>query len=189
MAITLNGSGTITGVSSLATALVNPVVTTTMGVGNATPAASGAGITFPATQSASTDVNTLDDYEEGTFTPVVSYSGSTSGVTYSGERAGYYTKIGNIINVQLVVALTNKGTGSGSVRISLPFACIASRAGLAIGNTQGISANNSSYQAMIEGGTSYVLLRAPSGLGSTTELGYADINNSFYVVLSGIYNV
>jgi hypothetical protein len=169
--------------------LTTPKATTTIGVGNATPAASGAGITFPAALNASSDVNTLDDYEEGTFTPVVSYSGSTSGVTYSGERAGYYTKIGNIINVQLVVALTNKGTGSGSVRVSLPFNCISSRAGLAIGNTQGISANNSSYQAMVEGGTSIVYLRAPSGLGTTTELGYADINNSFYVVLSGIYNV
>jgi len=42
-----------------------------LGVGNATPSTSGAGITFPATQSASTDANTLDDYEEGTWTPVV----------------------------------------------------------------------------------------------------------------------
>ena len=39
----------------------------TIGVGNATPAASGAGISFPATASASSDANTLDDYEEGTW--------------------------------------------------------------------------------------------------------------------------
>lgn len=38
------------------------------GVGNASPAASGAGITFPAAQSDSSDVNTLDDYEEGAWT-------------------------------------------------------------------------------------------------------------------------
>ena len=37
---------------------------TTIGVGGATPAASGSGISFPATQSASSDANTLDDYEE-----------------------------------------------------------------------------------------------------------------------------
>jgi hypothetical protein len=41
---------------------------TTIGVGDATPSASGSGITFPATQSASTNANTLDDYEEGTWT-------------------------------------------------------------------------------------------------------------------------
>jgi hypothetical protein len=149
--------------------------------------ANGTGITFPATQSASTDVNTLDDYEEGTFTPVVSYSGSTSGIVYGSARAGTYTKIGNVITVQLEVNLTNKGTGSGSVIVSLPFTNRAIRAGLAIGNTQGISANNSSYQAMVEVNLANVYFRVPSGLGSTTELGYADINNSFYVAMSGVY--
>jgi hypothetical protein len=186
MPITINGSGTITGATTLATALVNPVVTTTMGVGNATPAASGSGITFPAAQSASSDANTLDDYEEGTYTPTVSYSGSTSGITYA-SRTGSYTKIGNVITVQVMVTLTNKGTGSGSVIVSLPFTNKAERAGLAIGNSQGISANNSSYQAMVESGLANVYFRVPSGLGSTTELGYADINNSFYMAMSGVY--
>jgi hypothetical protein len=45
---------------------------TTIGVGGATPSTSGAGITFPATQSASSNVNTLDDYEEGSWTPTYS---------------------------------------------------------------------------------------------------------------------
>jgi hypothetical protein len=186
MPITINGSGTITGASTLATALVNPVVTTTMGVGNATPAASGAGITFPAAISASSNVNTLDDYEEGTYTPTVSYSGSTSGVTYT-SSTGSYTKIGNVISVQIAIAVSNKGTGSGSVIVSLPFTNRTERAGLAIGNTQGISANNSSYQAMIESGLSNVYFRVPSSLGSTSELGYADIANNFYIAMSGVY--
>lgn len=71
--------------------------TTTIGVGNATPAASGAGITFPATQSASTEANTLDDYEEGTWTPT-----QGSGLTVVGafSSAGSYTKIGNVVTVR-----------------------------------------------------------------------------------------
>lgn len=166
--------------------LTTPKATTTIGVGNATPAASGAGITFPTTQSASSNARTLDDYEEGTYTPTVSYSGSTSGITYA-SRTGSYTKIGNVITVQVSVSLTNRGTGSGSVIVSLPFTNRTERAGLAIGNTQGISANNSSYQAMVESGLANVYFRVPSGLGSTTELGYADINNSFYVTMSGVY--
>jgi hypothetical protein len=36
-----------------------------IGLGGATPTTSGTGITFPATASASTNANTLDDYEEG----------------------------------------------------------------------------------------------------------------------------
>jgi hypothetical protein len=46
-------------------------------VGNATPSTSGAGITFPATQSASSNANTLDDYEEGTFTATIGYDGGS----------------------------------------------------------------------------------------------------------------
>ena len=103
MPITLNGSGTITGVSSLATALVNPVVTTTMGVGNATPAASGAGITFPAAQSASTDANTLDDYEEGTWTPVLT---PNTGTITSQSCSGSYVKIGKQVTLTFRAVIT-----------------------------------------------------------------------------------
>jgi hypothetical protein len=148
--------------------------------------ATGTGIAFPAVLNASSDVNTLDDYEEGTYTPTVSYSGSTSGVTYI-SSTGSFTKIGNVISVQIAINLSNKGTGSGSVVVSLPFANRTERGGLAIGNTQGISANNSSYQAMVESGLSNVYFRVPSGLGSTSELGYADIANNFYITMSGVY--
>jgi hypothetical protein len=116
MPITLNGSGTITGVSSLATALVNPVVTTTMGVGNATPAASGAGITFPAALSASSDANTLDDYEEGTFTPT---DGSGASLSFT-SNSGSYTRIGNMVFVRLIVIYPTTSNLS-QAGIILPF--------------------------------------------------------------------
>ena len=70
--------------------------TTTIGVGAATPSASGSGITFPATQSASTDVNTLDDYEEGTWTPT--FTGwTTAPLVYYPT----YTKIGRTVTINL----------------------------------------------------------------------------------------
>jgi len=188
---TVNGAVTVTGALTTNGAFVAGGTmkgASTIGVGNATPSTSGAGITFPSTDlHYSTNANTLDDYEEGVFTPTISYSGSTSGIVYGSSRTGTYTKIGNVITVQLEVNVTNKGTGSGSVIVSLPFTNRAIRAGLAIGNTQGISANNSSYQAMVEVNLANVYFRVPSGLGGTTELGYADINNSFYVAMSGVY--
>jgi hypothetical protein len=93
----------------------------TIGVGGATPAASGAGITFPASASASTNANTLDDYEEGTWTPVLTFGGNAVGLTY-GQQVGFYTKIGNSITVQYNIFLTNKGSSSGNNQISgLPF--------------------------------------------------------------------
>jgi hypothetical protein len=150
--------------------------------------ANGTGITFPATQSASSNANTLDDYEEGTWNITVSYSGSTSGVTYA-ARTGYYTKMGNVVTVQGAVSLSSKGTGSGSVRISLPFQTIGDRGGLAVGNTQSITANNSPRELMVEGATSFFVIRYPNGTGNTTEISYGDISNSFYVAFGGTYLV
>ena len=88
-------------------------------VGNATPTTSGAGITFPATQSASTDANTLDDYEEGTWTPVIS---SSSGTLTSYTSSGKYTKIGRSVTVSFIAEIVTTGTASGTMRIdSFPF--------------------------------------------------------------------
>ena len=68
----------------------------TIGVGGATPAASGAGISFPATASASSDANTLDDYEEGTYT--VTLKGGTTEPGTLVTTTGKYTKIGRMIH-------------------------------------------------------------------------------------------
>jgi hypothetical protein len=91
-------------------------------VGNATPTTSGAGITFPATQSASTNANTLDDYEEGTWTPTFGGSGSDpTGVSY-GYQEGTYTKIGNRVFVEFFLSFTTFTGGASSFLIrGLPF--------------------------------------------------------------------
>jgi hypothetical protein len=76
-------------------------------------------IKFPATQNASSNANTLDDYEEGTFTPTVSFS--TSGTVTYYLRLGTYTKIGRQVTVNLMVNFSDN-TGSGNVSIgNLPF--------------------------------------------------------------------
>jgi len=77
--------------------------------------ATGTGIAFPATQSASADANTLDDYEEGTWTPtIVSGGGTISGT-------GRYTKVGRIVQFSIDAQLG--GTRNGDVFIvgGLPF--------------------------------------------------------------------
>jgi hypothetical protein len=75
-------------------------------------------IVFPATQNPSAGANTLDDYEEGTFTPVL--TGSTSG-TFNGS--GKYTKIGDVVNVYIQfreILPANKPIGDYSIT-GLPF--------------------------------------------------------------------
>jgi hypothetical protein len=82
----------------------------------------GAGITFPATQSASTDANTLDDYEEGTWTPNLrTETGGAMTATYTGQY-GTYIKIGKQVIARGVLnwsALTR--TGSVMLIQGMPF--------------------------------------------------------------------
>lgn len=80
-----------------------------------------AGLQFPASQAASSDVNTLDDYEEGSWTPVLGGSGGTSGQTYT-TQVGRYIKIGKLVWATFYVVLSAKGTITTSVQIQgLPF--------------------------------------------------------------------
>jgi hypothetical protein len=101
----------------------------TIGVGGATPSTSGAGITFPSTASASTDANTLDDYEEGTWTPAFTSLTTNSGTpTFSGT----YTKIGRIVHLTWIIAGTRNITiTADSTRINnLPFTSVLNEVGL-----------------------------------------------------------
>jgi hypothetical protein len=117
------GTNTITLPAQTATiaTLTTPSFATTIGVGGATPAASGAGITFPATKSPSSDANTLDDYEEGTWTPVLTGSGGSAGSYAAVQQEGFYTKIGNTVFATVGISMSNLGSWSGAVRCSLPF--------------------------------------------------------------------
>jgi hypothetical protein len=80
------------------------------------------GITFPATQVPSADANTLDDYEEGTWTPVYTgISGSIGSTAYSIQR-GRYTKVGKVVFATAEIQLSNKGSWTSGVRFDgLPF--------------------------------------------------------------------
>ena len=98
---------------------------------------------FPATQVASSDSNTLDDYEEGTWTPTFVFATPGSGATYT-TQLGWYTKIGNIVICQALVQLSNKGTGAGITFVGgLPFSTPATAlySGGAVGYVGGFSAN------------------------------------------------
>ena len=101
--------------------------TTGMAVGGATAGAGG--IAFPATAVAVADANTLDDYEEGAWTPVpTAISGAFTTV---GTVSGTYTKVGRLVSLYYSIIITDKGTGSAGMLVSgLPFAA----SGYAVGS-------------------------------------------------------
>jgi hypothetical protein len=74
-----------------------------------------AGLKFPANAVASADPNTLDDYEEGTWTPVISNTGYT--YTYT-TQTGTYTKVGRIVILSWRVVVTARsGSASGGLPV------------------------------------------------------------------------
>jgi hypothetical protein len=87
--------------------------------GNLVIGTSGKGIDFSATSGSGTS-ELLNDYEEGTWTPVVTANiGSIT--TYS--ASGKYTKIGRLLTLQFTIVITNNGTGSGAMFVDgVPFA-------------------------------------------------------------------
>jgi len=117
---TTTGGGTATAAITIDTAQRSKFPTT-IGVGGATPATSGSGISFPASASASSDENTLDDYEEGTFTPTLGGQTTNPTVTYT-TQTGFYTKIGNVVTVFGKITTTVISGGSGfAIFAGLPF--------------------------------------------------------------------
>jgi len=105
---TTTGGGTATAAITIDTGQRSKFPTT-IGVGGATPSTSGSGISFPATASASSDANTLDDYEEGTWTP---NQGAGLSISGSFQSVGTYIKIGRV-----VIARGSVGAGT-SVSVS-----------------------------------------------------------------------
>jgi hypothetical protein len=111
--LSLSGTGIIT-ITPPATntnrAITLPDAAGALVVSGTTPSLNG--ITFPATQVASADANTLDDYEEGTWTPVYSVGDITgTNIVYSGT----YTKVGRVVTVNFQA---NSSTSSNNVVIA-----------------------------------------------------------------------
>ena len=97
--------------------------TVTTFIGNVTT--SGVGITFPPQQVASSNVNTLDDYEEGTWDPSYTTDSNPFGsITYTSNRAAVYTKVARLVTVSFIIETSSitLGSASGNVLIgNLPF--------------------------------------------------------------------
>lgn len=130
------GTGSVTGDFAVATnkftvasASGNTLVAGTLNItGIVTPAAlldiSGASagqIKFPGTQNASSNVNTLDDYEEGTWTPTLNSWTNVGSPTFTGTT---YTKIGRLVFITVVItpATSISATLITSTITGLPFA-------------------------------------------------------------------
>ena len=135
-----------------------------------TTTANGIGITFPASQSASSDANTLDDYEEGTWTP-----SQGAGLTVVGtfSSSGTYTKIGRVVNL--------RGSVSGSTTVALaasdtvicgniPFTPIGSVADRNIG---GMTNNTNNASGAVSALGSFTTIYNIGTIAATTDIHFS----------------
>jgi hypothetical protein len=142
-------------------------------VGNATPSASGAGITFPATQSASSDANTLDDYEEGTWTPTITRA--STGPTLTVSNSGRYVKIGRQVTLWgkiTITAVTAQGTNVWIIT-SLPFVMSGQRGAMgASGNFSTTSISTTTNITAVGDAIVDNYLYCQNSDGSTTDANF-----------------
>ena len=157
-----NNAGAFGGISGFTTDGTRVTASTTIGVGGATPSTSGNGITFPATASLSTNPNTLDDYEEGTWTPT---DQSGAGLTFSTSSSCKYIKIGQMVTiVGLIVYPTTSSSSNASIG-GLPY---VAGPGTICGVTPGIIGN---------GTTTYINVNIADSPNPNTLLRIYSINN------------
>ena len=80
------------------------------------------GLAMPATQSASGDANTFDDYEEGSWTPNILGHTGTAGTWGNIGREADYIKTGSMVYISFYAYVNNVGSYSGNLRVTgLPF--------------------------------------------------------------------
>jgi hypothetical protein len=70
--------------------------------------------------------NTLEDYEEGTWTPTITRNSSAPSVTYT-NQVGTYTKIGNMVIIYGDINWSANTGGSGNARVALPFTSMGTK--------------------------------------------------------------
>lgn len=134
---------------------------------------------------------TLDSYEEGTWTPAFGFSSAPSGITYSGSTYGTYVKIGRKVLCNGRCQVTSLGTGgSGETKISgLPFTCSTPEGTGSIGFLRNIS--TSLYQSflmlILDTSTTAAPWRYVNSSGGYSDVQYSELTNTTDIVFSFMY--
>lgn len=147
-------------------------------------------LAFPSVQNPSANANTLDDYEEGTWTPAIKFGGATTGITYGPSTLGRYTKIGRLVTASCICTLTNKGTATGSATLEgLPFAAANDSiyCGASVGQALGFSGVVGAVLGMVQPNTTRVLL-SQSNNGAAAGLTNANLTNTSALYLTASYD-
>jgi len=164
----------------------------TLSTGNLAIGTSGQGVDFSATPGTGTS-ELFSDYEEGTWTPVL--SAATVGdltVAYS-SQVGFYTKIGRMVTVNFFITTSTftRTTASGDLRVTgLPFTALSTTGSFNFGATgvQGIQKANYTQVSCAVLNNSTLMVFPTSGPASGQNydnVAITDIASGNIVILRG----
>lgn len=151
---------------------------------------SGAGIDFSAVEGANATVSILDDYEEGEWTAVLSDGVTTDAITYLSTGGGFYTRIGNMVTLQLYGIDLNASSMTGALRITgLPYPPLKFSAGV-VANMSGLAIPaGTSVAAFTHPSSSYITLHLWDAIIGNTPLQAGEVGSSAAIILSLSYFV
>ena len=152
---------------------------------SAIPVMSGGAVGFPGTQVASAVANDLDDYEEGTFTPALTFGGAAVDMTFT-SQTGHYTKIGRVVTFRLQIVLSAKGSSTGAAVVTgLPFVA-GEISAASIGYTSAITFADF-LRVPVSAAT--IPLGEVTNAGVSSTLTDADFANNSDLYVAGTYHV
>ena len=139
--------------------------------------------------TSNTDANTLDDYEEGTFTPSAQGSSTAGSVSHSSTPIGRYTKVGKNVTIFMQLNFTLSGESGNLYITGLPFTCSTSEESIGAfqcNNMENSYASNvAHYNSTIQGDNAFVHFRGTTTDGSNYDI--MDANNMQYMRVSITY--
>ena len=148
------------------------------------------GLTGDGSQITGLVANTLDDYEEGTFTPTMLFGGASVGVVYN-QQLGFYTKVGDIVHCTIRMVLTNKGTSTGVATIGgLPFVNKNTAGNYPTGSIRYANVSFADFpQCYIDINGTALSLAEVTNAGTSTTLSNANWANNSNTMFSVTYRV
>ena len=138
----------------------------------------GGGLTFNGDTAAA---NALDDYEEGTWTPSLTFNSGNTGLSFT-VQSGYYTKIGRHVFCTFYLQLSSKGSSTGNARlVNFPFTtnvAAGSRGGgsFTYFHATSVPSNFGQFMLLVESGQTEASLR----YYNTSAAGMTELSSSHF---------
>ena len=154
-------AGGVTGISVKNDGGVNFVGSPTASIFKIKTAGGGIDFSITSNSSGTTTSELFDDYEYGTFTPILS-DAVTGGNTATGTFYGTYTKIGRQVIIGIGTdSITTSGMTAGNVVYiqGLPFACGASQVSPGVCNFYNVDIGDNNAIAWLNSAVSTTALR------------------------------